>query len=194
MMRVRLSTTRRQTFGNSSDFNFRLLPTEQNFASIWSLEIALKHCLVSQVFEIPLRYLHMHKIICLAYFIKMSDPRPVSCPGCLFTSGTKRCREEEIVPPSPSPSLSNHQPCEKARTRRLPSSSSRRHSGIRLIQSRGENPARFFCPAALQLGFFSPLVGLDQIPVIFARKEVDLLSCAFRTSKYQLSPLRLPQL
>ena len=193
---MRLSTTRRQTFGNSSDFNFRLLPTEQNFASIWSLEIALKHCLVFQVFERSSGYPHMilHKIISLAYFIKMSDPRPVSCPGCLFTSGTKRCREEEIVPPSPSPSLSNHQPCEKARTRRLPSSSSRRHSGIRLIQSRGENPARFFCPAALQLGFFSPLVGLDQIPVIFARKEVDLLSCAFRTSKYQLSPLRLPQL
>ena len=108
-MRVRLSTTRRQTFGNFSDFNFRLLPTEQNFAPIWALEIALKHCLVSQVFEIPLRYLHMHKIICLAYFIKMSDPRPVSCPGCLFTSGTKRCREEEIVlptpPPHPSPTI-----------------------------------------------------------------------------------------
>ena len=123
-------------------------------------------------------------------FYMMSDPRPVSCPGCLFTSGTKRCREEEIVLPSPPLpcSLSNHQPCEKARTRRLPSSSSRRHSGIRLIQSRGENPARFFCPAALQLGFFSPLVGLDHLPVIFARKEVDLLSCAFRTSKYQLSP------
>ena len=30
-----------------------LLPAEQNFAPIWSLEIALKHCLVSQVFEIP---------------------------------------------------------------------------------------------------------------------------------------------
>ena len=30
-----------------------LLPAEQNFAPIWSLEIALMHCLVSQVFEIP---------------------------------------------------------------------------------------------------------------------------------------------
>ena len=185
-MRVCLSTTRRHTFGNSSDFDFRLLAAEQNFAPIWSLEIALKHCLVSQVFEIH-GYLHMilHKIICLAYFIRwvIPDLSPVLVVSSQV--GQKDAGKRKLSPP---PSLSNHQPCEKARTRRLPSSSSRRHSGIRLIQSRGENPARFFCPAALQLGFFSPLVGLDQIPVIFARKEVDLLSCAFRTSKYQLSP------
>ena len=140
-------------------------------------------------------YLHMilHKIICLACFIRWAIPD--LSPVLVVSSqvGQKDAGKRKLSPP-PSPSLSNHQPCEKARTRRLPSSSSRRHSGIRLIQSRGENPARFFCPAALQLRFFSPLVGLDQIPVIFARKEVDLLSCAFRTSKYQLSPLRLPQL
>ena len=44
----------------------------------------------------------------------------------------------------------SHQPCEKARTRRLPSSSSRCHSGIRLIQSVGENlpPLLLFtCPS-----------------------------------------------
>ena len=67
-------------------------------------------------------------------FYRMSDPRPVSC---LLRSGTKRCSGEEIVfffhQTSP-PSSPTHQPCEKARTRRLPSSSSRRHSGIRLIQ------------------------------------------------------------
>ena len=191
MMRVRLSTTRRHTFGNSSGFNFRLLAAEQDFAPIWSLEIALKHCLVSQVFEIH-GYLHMilHKIICLAYFIRWAIPdlSPVLVVSSQVGQKDARKRKLSSSSPLPSPSLSNHQPCEKARTRRLPSSSSRRHSGIRLIQSRGENPARFFCPAALQLGFFSPLIGLDQIPVIFARKEVDLLSCAFRSSKYQLSP------
>ena len=113
----------------------------------------------------------------------LQDERSPTCLLSLEKWDKKMQRRGNcVLLPSDLPPPFSHQPCEKARTRRLPSSSSRRHSGIRLIQSRGENPARFFCPAALQLGFFSPLVGLDQIPVIFARKEVDLLSCAFRTS------------
>ena len=77
----------------------------------------------------------------LRAFYKMSDPRPVSC---LLRSGTKRCSGEEIVfffhQTSPPSYLLSHQPREKARTRRLPPSSSPRpHSGIRLIQSVGEN-------------------------------------------------------
>ena len=187
-MRVPLSTTTRHTFGNPRTFACGAEFCTNMVA--WDYAQALSR--VSGIWNtwIP-RYLHMilHKIICLAYFIRWAIPD--LSPVLVVSSqvGQKDAGKRKLSSPNPPLpcSLSNHQPCEKARTRRLPSSSSRRHSGIRLIQSRGENPARFFCPAALQLGFFSPLVGLDQIPVIFARKEVDLLSCAFRTSKYQLS-------
>ena len=85
-----------------------LLPAEQNFAPIWSLEITPKHYLVSQVFEIP-RYLHMilHKIICLAYFIRWAIPD--LSPVLVVSSqvGQKDAGKRKLSsppPPFPAPS------------------------------------------------------------------------------------------
>ena len=85
-----------------------------------------------------------YKAFVLQAFYKMSDPRPVSC---LLRSGTKRCSGEEIVfffhQTSPPPF--SHQPCEKARTRRLPSSSSRPIPGYVLSNPWEKTFHHFFC-------------------------------------------------
>ena len=101
-MRVRLSTTRRHTFGNSSDFclRSRILRQYGRLRLRSSIVLCLRYLKYLDS-QIPSHDLAQNNL--LGLFYKMSDPRPVSCPGCLFTSGTKRCREEEIVLPSPPP-------------------------------------------------------------------------------------------
>ena len=122
----------------------------------------------------------------LRAFYKMSDPRPVSC---LLRSGTKRCSGEEIVfffhqtsPPLLPINLVKRlelEDCLLLLAAAIPGY---------VLSNVGENLSHFFCPPALQLGFFSPLVGLYQIPVIFRRKEGNDLSwCGSCPSKYRVS-------
>ena len=117
-------------------------------------------------------------------FYRMSDPRPVSC---LLRSGTKRCSGEEIVfffhqtsPPLLPINLVKRlelEDCLLLLAAAIPGY---------VLSNVGENLSHFFCPPALQLGFFSPLVGLYQIPVIFGRKEGNLSWRGPCTSKYRL--------
>ena len=114
----------------------------------------------------------------------LQDERSPTCLLSLEKWDKKMQRRGNcVLLPSQTSLPPSHQPCEKARTRRLPSSSSRCHSGIRLIQFF----PHFFCTPALQLGFFSPLVGLYQIPVIFGRKGSNLSWRGSCTSKYRVS-------
>ena len=130
------------------------------------------------------------RLLFLEAFYKMSDPRPVSC---LLRSGTKRCSGEEIVfffhQTSPPPTFSainlvKRLELEDCLLLLAPAPI----PGYVLSNPWEKTSSHFFCTPALQLGFFSPLVGLYQIPVIFARKEGNDLSWrASCPSKYRVS-------
>ena len=161
--------------------------TYQKF--IWCPTPEEKNSFFSTAYLCP-RLVGCYKAFLFGAFYKMSDPRPVSC---LLRSGTKRCSGEEIVfffHHRPPPSLSLLPPINLLKRPELEDClllAGGAIPGYVLSNPWEKTFSHFFCPPALQLGFFSPLVGLYQIPVIFGRKEGNLSWRGCCTSKYRVS-------